>query len=128
MLGALRRFFGVAISVMRFALKRLPPSPGIYAGAGDFARAVLEGRSPAVSAEEGRRIVALMEPISQRADEEAAQVFAARFARLEPADVLVDSMRGRFTTWTRIRVNLQNVPEAERPAQELHAGRQQEGG
>jgi bifunctional non-homologous end joining protein LigD len=36
---------------------------------------------------------------------------------LQPADVLVDSMRGRYTTWTRIRVNLQNVPEAERPAQ-----------
>jgi bifunctional non-homologous end joining protein LigD len=30
----------------------------------------------------------------------------------QPADVLVDAMRGRFTTWTRIRVNLQNVPEA----------------
>src|SRR5207245_10752321 len=29
---------------------------------------------------------------------------------LEPADVLVDSMRGRSSTWTRIRVNLQNVP------------------
>ncbi len=27
-------------------------------------------------------------------------------------------MRGRFTTWTRIRVNLEHVPEAERPAQE----------
>lgn len=38
--------------------------------------------------------------------------------RLEPADVLVDSMRGRFTTWTRIRVNLKNVPEASRPPQE----------
>jgi DNA ligase D-like protein (predicted polymerase) len=37
---------------------------------------------------------------------------------LEPADVLVDAMRGRFTTWTRIRVNLQHVPEADRPAQE----------
>ena len=37
---------------------------------------------------------------------------------LEPADVLVDSMRGRNTTWTRIRVNLRNVPEAERPGQE----------
>ena len=37
---------------------------------------------------------------------------------LEPADVLVDSMRGRYTTWTRIRVNLQNVPEELRPAQE----------
>jgi hypothetical protein len=39
-------------------------------------------------------------------------------AHLEPADVLVDSMRGRFKTWTRIRVNLQHVPEALRPAQE----------
>jgi hypothetical protein len=39
-------------------------------------------------------------------------------AHLRPADVLVDSMRGRFTTWTRIRVNLQNVPDELRPAQE----------
>jgi DNA ligase D-like protein (predicted polymerase) len=37
---------------------------------------------------------------------------------LEPADVLVDSMRGRSTTWTRIRVNLSHVPETERPPQE----------
>ena len=34
---------------------------------------------------------------------------------LEAADVLVDSMRGRSTTWTRIRVNLTHVPEADRP-------------
>jgi DNA ligase D-like protein (predicted polymerase) len=37
---------------------------------------------------------------------------------LEPADVLVDAMRGRFHTWTRIRVNLQHVPVALRPPQE----------
>jgi bifunctional non-homologous end joining protein LigD len=37
---------------------------------------------------------------------------------LEPPDVLVDSMRGRSTTWTRIRLNLRNVPEAQRPPQE----------
>ncbi len=37
---------------------------------------------------------------------------------LEPSDVLVDSMRGRSSTWTRIRLNLRNVPEAERPPQE----------
>ena len=37
---------------------------------------------------------------------------------LEAADVLVDAMRGRFTTWTRIRVNLEHVPESLRPAQE----------
>jgi bifunctional non-homologous end joining protein LigD len=39
-------------------------------------------------------------------------------AHLEPADVLVDAMRGRFRTWTRIRINLQHVPDALRPAQE----------
>jgi DNA ligase D-like protein (predicted polymerase) len=39
-------------------------------------------------------------------------------ARLEPDDVLVDSMRGRSSTWTRIRVNLRHVPEEERPAPE----------
>jgi len=39
-------------------------------------------------------------------------------AHLEPADVLVDAMRGRYTTWTRTRINLQHVPEALRPAQE----------
>ena len=33
-------------------------------------------------------------------------------------DVLVDSMRGRYSTWTRIRVNLRNVPENLRPPQE----------
>ncbi len=32
-------------------------------------------------------------------------------------DVLVDSMRGRSSTWTRIRVNLRHVPEALRPPQ-----------
>ena len=41
---------------------------------------------------------------------------AARYLALE--DVLVDSMRGRSSTWTRIRVNLRNVPENIRPAQE----------
>jgi DNA ligase D-like protein (predicted polymerase) len=39
-------------------------------------------------------------------------------AHLAPADVLVDSIRGRFRTWTRIRVNLQHVPAALRPPQE----------
>jgi bifunctional non-homologous end joining protein LigD len=37
---------------------------------------------------------------------------------LHPADVLVDAMRGRSTTWTRIRLNLENVPPHLRPAQE----------
>jgi bifunctional non-homologous end joining protein LigD len=39
-------------------------------------------------------------------------------AKLALDDVLVDSMRGRSSTWTRIRVNLRHVPEGERPAEE----------
>jgi bifunctional non-homologous end joining protein LigD len=37
---------------------------------------------------------------------------------LGPADVLVDAMRGRSSAWYRIRLNLRNVPAAQRPAQE----------
>jgi bifunctional non-homologous end joining protein LigD len=39
-------------------------------------------------------------------------------SHLQPADVLMDAMRGRFHTWTRIRVNLQHVPPELRPPQE----------
>jgi DNA ligase D-like protein (predicted polymerase) len=37
---------------------------------------------------------------------------------LAPNDVLIDSMRGRSSTWTRIRVNLRRVPEDARPPQQ----------
>jgi len=39
-------------------------------------------------------------------------------AHLQVTDILVDSMRGRSTTWTRIRVNLEHVPEELRPPPE----------
>jgi bifunctional non-homologous end joining protein LigD len=39
-------------------------------------------------------------------------------ALLQPADILVDGMRGRSSIWYRIRVNLQHVPEDARPEQE----------
>jgi hypothetical protein len=38
-------------------------------------------------------------------------------AHLAIDDVLVDRMRGRSSTWTRIRVNLRHVPEDRRPPQ-----------
>ncbi|HEY8455747.1 MAG TPA: non-homologous end-joining DNA ligase [Actinopolymorphaceae bacterium] len=43
---------------------------------------------------------------------------AAVVPHLKPADVLIDGMRGRSSVWYRIRVNLQHVPEDERPPQE----------
>lgn len=39
-------------------------------------------------------------------------------ARLQPADVLVDGMRGPSSIWYRIRINLQHIPEDQRPPQE----------
>jgi len=47
-----------------------------------------------------------------------AEAPTTRFSELEPADVLVDAMRGRWSTWTRVRVNLRHVPAELRPAQE----------
>ena len=64
--------------------------------------------------------------VANSPDREAALAGLARWkerhpaaaAHLEPADVLVDGMRGRSSTWTRIRVNLEHVPEADRPPPE----------
>jgi hypothetical protein len=39
-------------------------------------------------------------------------------AQLAPEDVLVDTMRGRYTAWYRVRINLKNVPAAQHPAAE----------
>ena len=61
---------------------------------------------------------------SQRKDDALAGLerwkarHAAAAKHLEPPDVLVDSMRGRSSTWTRVRINLQHVPENIRPQQE----------
>jgi len=38
-------------------------------------------------------------------------------ALVQTEDILVDSMRGRYKTWTRIRINLRNVPQEQRPAE-----------
>src|SRR3569623_1983614 len=63
--------------------------------------------------------------VANSTDKQAALEGLARWKRKYPEaaahlaldDVLVDSMRGRSSTWTRIRVNLRHVPAAERPPQ-----------
>jgi DNA ligase D-like protein (predicted polymerase) len=44
--------------------------------------------------------------------------YPAAADRLQPADVLVDGMRGPSSIWYRVRINLQHVPDDERPPQE----------
>jgi DNA ligase D-like protein (predicted polymerase) len=94
------------------------PASGTPAGDG-------EGASP--SGATGRRQSAkpLIEIARAKTKAEAMEGLERWKARhadvwplLEPADVLVDSMRGRSSTWTRIRLNLEHVPQARRPPQE----------
>jgi bifunctional non-homologous end joining protein LigD len=64
--------------------------------------------------------------VANSPDKEAALAGLGRWKKKHPKvaellavdDVLIDSMRGRSSTWTRIRVNLRNVPEGLRPPQE----------
>ena len=64
--------------------------------------------------------------VANSPDKESALAGLARWkakhsnaaAHLAVDDVLVDSMRGQSSTWTRVRVNLRNVPEKIRPSQE----------
>jgi bifunctional non-homologous end joining protein LigD len=64
--------------------------------------------------------------IANSTDKEAALAGLERWKAKYPKvaqllavdDVLIDTMRGRSSTWTRVRVNLRHVPEADRPVQE----------
>ena len=92
----------------------------------------MEGEAPRVAPSRARS--ASMKPrtkmplivVANSPDREAALAGLERWKKrhaeasgyLAADDVLLDSMRGRSSTWTRIRVNLRHVPEALRPAQE----------
>jgi bifunctional non-homologous end joining protein LigD len=94
----------------------------------------MEGEAPRVAPSRARKKAAPRAPrakmplitVANSPDKEAALAGLERWkarhaeaaALLAVDDVLVDSMRGRSSTWTRIRVNLRHVPEPQRPPQE----------
>jgi hypothetical protein len=95
----------------------------------------MDGEAPRVAPSRAKRAkVAPKKPrakmplvvVAASPSKEAALAGLERWKRRHPAaaerlavdDVLVDSMRGRSSTWTRVRVNLRHVPEEERPPQE----------
>jgi bifunctional non-homologous end joining protein LigD len=78
-------------------------------------------------AEAGRRqsVMPLIEIARTKTKDEAMAALATWRDRypaaadcLQPADVLVDGMRGPSSIWYRIRINLQHVPDEQRPPQE----------
>jgi DNA ligase D-like protein (predicted polymerase) len=98
----------------------------------------MEGEAPRVAPSRARaaaanksaakkpRAKAPLVTVANSPDREAARAGLERWKKkysqaavlLAADDVLVDSMRGRSSTWTRIRVNLRHVPEELRPPQE----------
>jgi hypothetical protein len=82
--------------------------------------------APKKSAARKPRAKAPLLVIANSPDREAARAGLEKWKKKHPEaaallaadDVLIDSMRGRSSTWTRIRVNLRHVPEELRPAEE----------
>jgi DNA ligase D-like protein (predicted polymerase) len=85
-----------------------------------------EGASRAEKTSKPKRVKMPLLVIANSPDKDAALAGLERWKAKYPEvakllavdDVLVDAMRGRSSTWTRIRVNLRHVPEADRPPQE----------
>jgi DNA ligase D-like protein (predicted polymerase) len=99
------------------------PAPEIAAAAGESGAAA----EPGAENPTGRRRSKMpLITIANSPDKAAALAGLERWkqshpgaaALLAPDDILIDAMRGRSSTWTRIRINLRHIPEGERPRQE----------
>jgi bifunctional non-homologous end joining protein LigD len=104
-----RRSAGAAGSAAANSQPPAPPAPGKTSGPTGRRRSTMPLIEVARAASKDEAMAGL---------ERWKARHLAVWPRLEPADVLVDSMRGRSSSWYRIRLNLRHVPEAERPPQE----------
>ncbi|HET7112446.1 MAG TPA: non-homologous end-joining DNA ligase, partial [Pyrinomonadaceae bacterium] len=131
--GSLEELLELADRDQASGLADAPWPPHFAKMAGEATR-VAPSRARSAGATKGGKKVAAKKPrikmplivVANSPDKEAALAGLERWKKrhrkiaklIQVEDVLVDSMRGRSSTWTRIRVNLRNVPEDLRPAQE----------
>jgi 2-alkyl-3-oxoalkanoate reductase len=92
-LNSLAMLWKVTVNTVRFATKRLLPSPGIHVSVTKFYEALRHGEAPPVPAEEGRRIIAILEDVSRRADEDKG-VYLAEAAPVRQPRILVTGAGG----------------------------------
>ena len=83
----------VSVNTLRFATGRLKPSPGIHVSVIKFHEALHHGHPPPVPADEGRRVIALLEDVSRRADEDKQAYLAEANPQLSPR-ILVTGANG----------------------------------
>ncbi|HZT39872.1 MAG TPA: non-homologous end-joining DNA ligase [Bryobacteraceae bacterium] len=125
--GSLDKLLELAARDAAAGLGDAPWPPHFRKMAGEPARvAPSRARKDAPTARPGARVRMPLIVVANSPDKEAALAGLERWKQRHPEaarhlavdDVLVDSMRGRSSTWTRIRVNLRHIPEPLRPAQE----------
>ena len=93
--NSLGMLWKVAANSLRFAAGRLVPTPGIHVSVVKFHQALRKGEAPPVPAEEGRRVLALLEEVSRRADADKRYYLAE--SRTVPAPrILVTGAHGRL--------------------------------
>jgi DNA ligase D-like protein (predicted polymerase) len=103
-----------------------PWPPHFRKAAGEAPRVAPSRAKGAAASKTGPRAKMPLVTVANSPDKAAALAGLERWkarhaeaaAHLAVDDVLIDSMRGRSSTWTRVRVNLRHVPEGQRPPQE----------
>jgi bifunctional non-homologous end joining protein LigD len=124
--GSLEKLLELAARDEAAGLKDAPWPPHFRKMEGEASRVAPSRAKPAKSAPKKARVKMPLIVVANSPDKAAALAGLERWKAkhadvaklLAVDDVLVDSMRGRSSTWTRIRVNLRHVPEELRPAQE----------
>ncbi len=126
--GSLEKLLELALEDEAAGLGDAPWPPHFRKMEGEAPRVQPSRARPAVKKPNAKkpRTKAPLLVIANSPDKEAALAGVERWKKKNPQaaallavdDVLVDSMRGRSSTWTRIRINLRHVPEELRPAQE----------
>ena len=91
--NSLGMLFKVAANSLRFATGRLVPNPGIQVSVVKFHEALRKGEAPPVPPEEGRRVIALLEDVSKRADADK-HLYLAEHRSIPAPRVLVTGAHG----------------------------------
>jgi hypothetical protein len=123
--GSLEKLLDLAARDETEGLGDAPWPPHFRKMEGEGTRVAPSRARPPKPANSGRTKLPL-QVVANSPDKDAALAGLERWKSRHPEaaeylavdDVLVDSMRGKSSTWTRIRVNLRNVPEQLRPAEE----------
>jgi bifunctional non-homologous end joining protein LigD len=124
--GSLEKLLELADKDEAAGLGDAPWPPHFRKMAGEGARVAPSRARSAKKSPVKKRVKMPLLVVANSPDKKAALAGLERWKKKYPKvatllavdDVLVDSMRGRSSTWTRIRVNLRHVPEKLRPPQE----------